>query len=811
MATHPLRCFLQYDGAWQDVTTDVRQTDPVKVALGGGEVSAAPKPSQVSLTFDDRDSVYRPDLATSPLYGKTGRNTPLLLGYDLVEEGFEDAGLDLTISAGSSVNGWARSSTSPHSGSWCYQSGTTAAGAFSDAIIEAPTGATMCVLWYRTDCHADDRLRISTGGVLRESVGGTGGSWTQIAVPIVESSTGNRQVYLRYLKDGATTAGADAVYVDDVLFLDARSVVEVSSWAPDRTVDFDASTGRGDQWTEVVGEGLLRRVGSWTEPLHSAMHRAISGLGTLVGFWPGEDDRNATQMASAIAGTAALASGVTFDEDESPGGGSTSVLLSSTGSLLGRFNTTTTTTGWQISWAFKLAQVPAGGTGLPLMSWTTSNGYRWSIDVNNSSYTINVLDNDGTSLLASPIGFGTGGEPNNWITMRFRASASGGTVTYNLAWYPEGAGVTYTAGSTFSGSVGRLLQWRIGGNTNTADGWFAYVYGVEGTADDLLDGDLTASFNGFPGETAGNRFLRLMREEGLEPDLIGAAEDTELMGVQRPDSLLDLLREIRDTDGGVLFDTRSAIGISYRTRVDMYRQAPALELTFPDDIAPPLRPVLDDLETHNVVTVSQRDGGSATAADNTGPMGTQPSPDGVGVYKQDIDVNVSDEDRLVDLAGWWLQQGTIPDARYPQVTVDLDASPELAAAAGATGPGDRITIEGLAPDLIDLIVVGLAETLTNSKRRRITFTCTPARNFNVGEYDATDSRWDSRTTTLAAPATSSATSLSGERVTVTAMSSAAGSGPYTQTATVTRAVNGVVKALPADSPVHIATPGRWAL
>jgi hypothetical protein len=46
---------------------------------------------------------------------------------------------------------------------------------------------------------------------------------------------------------------------------------------------------------------------------------------------------------------------------------------------------------------------------------------------------------------------------------------------------------------------------------------------------------------------------------------------------------------------------------------------------------------------------------------------------------------------------------------------------------------------------------------------------------------------------------------------VTNMAAATGSGPYSQTATVTRAVNGISKTLPSGAEIHLARPARYAL
>ena len=102
-------------------------------------------------------------------------------------------------------------------------------------------------------------------------------------------------------------------------------------------------------------------------------------------------------------------------------------------------------------------------------------------------------------------------------------------------------------------------------------------------------------------------------------------------------------------------------------------------------------------------------------------------------------------------------------------------------------------------------------------------------------YDDTRKRYDSRTSTLNTSYSAGATSMvvrftdirdawsttsepydwivSGERITITSMGAVTGSGPWTQTATVTRSVNGVVKAQVSGAPVHMhpEQQARYAL
>lgn len=617
-----------------------------------------------------------------------------------------------------------------------------------------------------------------------------------------------------------------------------RNVTEVAAWTPERTVDYNATTGRGDYWTEVESGGLLRRLGQSTEPIRSAMYRCIArrnlATGRLLGYWPMEEATGATQFTNVAAGgKAATFVDVTLAGAGSPGGSADLPQLSTTTAMRGDFLPASATAGWQVSWAFRLETAPA--SPMNLLSWTTSAGHTWTMSVTNLTYVVTITDAAGATVDFVASAFGAGASPiGQWITFRMKASVSGGTVTYEPAWNPEDSSTLYGVTDTFSGAVGQLQSWSVTGGVDMADVGFGHLYAVTSTTDNLQALQVVQAFAGYNGETAGARFERLCVEEGITSTLVGTAASTQAMGPQRADTLLNLFKEIRDTDDALLYDTADAIGLSLRTRVDRYGQSVALALTWPNHLTPPLPEVMDDLGTHNAITVSQRDGGEATTELTSGTLSTADPPSGVGRYKQTVNVNVYDERaQLPQLASWWLNRGTVDLTRYPSVTVDLVANPTLAASAAAVDIGDRITITGLEADVIDLFVVGLTERV-GTHTRTITFTCAPNQQLQTGVWDSTSSRWDSQTTTLKTGVSSTATALTfrtsssksvwsttgtpydvliaGERMTVTAMGAASlVSGSYDQAATVTRSANGIVKAQSAGASIHVATPGRWAL
>lgn len=612
-----------------------------------------------------------------------------------------------------------------------------------------------------------------------------------------------------------------------------RVWAEASSWTPDRTPEHTSGANRGLAWVDITAEGVLRRLGLWTDPLRSPMYRTISTRTTCIGHWPLEDDRDATRATATVSG-AATVSGVTFGESESPAGAQQSVKVSPTSLIAGQFKSASSSAGWQVAFSMKLAALPPSGTYVGMVNWRTSNGYRWFWSVNNASYQFNVTDTDGNSLYSSNVLFGAGAEPNKWVTFRAKASASGGTVTIEPAWYAQG-GALYGFTGTFTGTVGALRDFRQVGDPATDGSHISHIFGVTGVSDSLLSAAAIAVFNGYAGEVAGGRFNRLCAEQGVAAFFIGDATQTVPMGPQQADTFMSLLTEIRATDDCRIDDERFTIGLTMTTRRGLYGQSPALTLTYPSQVAIPFTKLIDDAAIRNEVTVKNRLGGETTVALLTGAASIQPPPAGVGEVKLTVDVNVADDRQMDNIGTWWLAKSTLTDPRFASVTVDLLANPGLASAAMSVREGSMIRVTGYNYDPIDLLVVGIVEKVGPGALWSIQFQTEPYEPYRIGTYDDGTWRWDARTSTLSAGATSAATSLtstctdptdvwttsagslpmdltvSGEVVRVTAVTAAGAAPTYTQTLTVTRAINGVVKALPAGAEIHVHDYRRWGL
>ncbi|CAM5380815.1 hypothetical protein SCALM49S_02465 [Streptomyces californicus] len=266
--------------------------------------------------------------------------------------------------------------------------------------------------------------------------------------------------------------------------------------------------------------------------------------------------------------------------------------------------------------------------------------------------------------------------------------------------------------------------------------------------------------HGYNRETAGARAVRLATEEGVQLAVLGDPADSALMGPQRPQTLVELLHECAEADGGILMERPDALGLVYRTRASLYNQSPKLVLPY-GAIAPSLEPVEDDQAVRNDVTASRRGGGSGRAVVETGPLSVLPSEQGgVGVYDESVELNLADDAQAQPMASWLAHLGTVDEARYPSIKVNLHKHPELIPAALRLRIGDLVRLTGLplwvGESTTDLHVMQIQHE-PRPRAWTVTLVCTPASPYRVGVVgDTVHGRVDTSGTVLAAPVTEGA-------------------------------------------------------
>ena len=561
---------------------------------------------------------------------------------------------------------------------------------------------------------------------------------------------------------------------------------EISDWAQ------DWERSGNDVWTEVEVSGLIRRLNQGPAPERSVIYYGVTDpqLTGLRAYWPCEDPTGSTSLASALTNGSPMTISGSPDLASYDAFGASDPLPVITGTALtggvARYDVTAVT---QYQVRFLLA-VPADGL---------SNGDVIArITVDPGAYSLKYLDihyNDPPGGVGSFGGIGTltlrpmdgdqndiahSGSQNLVTNVRSRllrvsveVSNNGTALAATLRTLDLVSEVTDAAAlGIVSTNVTRVTSVAMGPSTlnDAAEGCPGVAVGhvtVQTTVTSIDDLGRTLQPNGEP---AGRRIERLCAQEGIPFQWVGDLDDTVAMGGQGKENPLSLIRECVEADGGMLFETTTALGLGYRTRASLYNQDPALILDYAGyNLAAVPVPVEDDQRIANRVTVAVN-GVSQTYEETEGRLSTALPPAGAGVYgPSDVGLNLatSDAATLLDQAAWRVHLGTVDEARHPQISVNLAHSsfvdnPALKRAVLALRQGDRIQVTNpppwLPPDTIDQLVLGMEETLTHFEHR-LTFICAPASPYTVGVLDDDGARIDTDGSELVSAVASSDTAL----------------------------------------------------
>lgn len=604
----------------------------------------------------------------------------------------------------------------------------------------------------------------------------------------------------------------------------------VNEW-PTRWTD-EAAT---DCTVTIECSGALRRLNQG-EVLRSPLYRTTAGTAendyVPYAYWPMEDGTDSSRFASAIDGVGVmLPSGSISFAANSDLAGSDPLPTFGTGAYAyASVPSYTATSQWVVTFAMLVPSAPASETVYAEFTGTgTVKTWRVSIEpgagVNDDVVWLKGYDS--TGAMVADVGFLLDGSA---VYNPSEADFYGSWATYVVASIDDSPSYDYrfgltigtdlsVAGSSSAGSHGSITSVKSLAGNGASFGHFAVfvdpAFDPDGTLTRPSDAENnSAAMLGWAGELAHERIIRLCREEGLP--LFCTSATSEAMGPQPRGTLLDVLRDCEAVDGGVLYEYE--YGLAYRTLDELQNQPVSLALDVDaGHIAGTPEPADDDQRLRNQWTISRANGSSYTHRD--------PDYDSTqGLYADQATVNVETDLQLPDQAGWRVHQGVVDEDRWPQLPLSFSHSPDLIAQWVALPQSGRLTAANppsqMPPDDLDLIAEGCTERF-DEVSWHAWLACTPASTYTVAVYDETP--YDSDTSTLAADISTTDTSLSiattdedelwttdsselplpirigGEVMTVTAISGA--SSP--QTFTVTRSVNGVVKAHAAGASLHV--------
>ncbi|WP_371795975.1 hypothetical protein [Streptomyces sp. NBC_01718] len=553
-----------------------------------------------------------------------------------------------------------------------------------------------------------------------------------------------------------------------------RFTGEVSTWPP----RWDVS-GR-DVWVPIEAAGVTRRMGQGQKGLSSTLRRRVPSAPGLLAYWPMEEGPAAAASAwSPIRGVKPLqVTGVDWAANDTLGGSSALPTLKNPATLSARVPSTSTN-GWQVEFVYNLRALPtvqteimrvqvSGAAMETVIVYASTAGIRIEARDEDDAVILGITYNE-ASALAAFVG--------SWNRLAiFTGDAGGGRTMLQATWRNVvNATVRYYVSSNPLTAQGRVagLSAKWGAGTEGMGIGHLAVFNTPGTggagsppASTIFEG----ADDGFMGETALDRMRRLATEEAAQVELFTVDGDTtsstERMGSQRPAPLLSLLEEAASTDGGILYENRDRLALTYRDRTSLYNQpvALALDYTARGEVPPPLEPTEDDQHLRNDVTVTRDGGSSGRAVREDGPLSVLPPPAGVGIYDEAVTLSLGDDTQPEPLAAWRMHLGTWDEARYPTITAWLHTAPHLIPDVLAMDIGDRLTIANpppwLAPGEIDQHVRGYTETLAPFTWT-LAMNCTPAGPWSVGVVDDPSlGKVDTDGSELSANATPSDTTLS---------------------------------------------------
>ena len=885
--------------AWEDITSYVYTRDGITISRGRTDEGTVSEPSKMRLTLNNRDGRFSPRNPTGPYWGQLGPNTPIRTWIRNGQVRLRLAGADqfyTTDKAAISVTGdldlrleidlpsWrpaANTILGPVKGTDYYIQLTpygilrlwwTDAGAATHSLVAAqpvPGGlvgrkairVTLDVNYLGT--HALARFWTS------DSITGTwtdyGGGVTEVGTTSIRDSGSalgiycatEAQIYAAQVRDGiAGTIVAYPIFTAQTSGTTSFSDGYGNTWTTSGTALVDDKHYRftgsmttlpqrwdvsgNDVYVPVECSGVTRRLNQGNNPVDSVLTNSLPNIGAgLVAYWPMEDAEGSTTLAPkvgnrlmVIGGTPALAAFTGFKASKPV----PTLTDGEPTRLVGPVTAYTNTDEAQIRFLCQIPTSPASGR---LMRVHTSSTLGWidlSWDAGSQGLKAETYTNLGVlSTTLGPVSLISGGMTGKTFRCSLELQKNGTGVDVAIVVLEVGASTGLLTSTTNAGiTLGTITQVTFFGAQSSVS-WAVGHCTIEKTITSIFD--YATQLNAYAGEAAGNRILRLATEAGITADVRGYSYDTELMGYQLQGTTLGLIRECAATDAGILFESRTADEIAYRPVTSLYAQDARWSIPYSDHGLAEFEPTDDDQRTRNRITVSRIGGTSTTVEDSTSPMGTlAPGSGGVGVYADSVSLSLHVDDATANQAGWRLALGTVNEARWPRIGVNL-AHPDYTGNARLTQEiletdvGDLITVTGLPawlpPDDVRQIVQGTTERISQFEHT-ITFNCEPASPYGTGTWEADGARWSNENTTLAGTMTTTSTSrtvtiaagpmwtttgvpfdvmVGGEQMTVTAVAGA--SSP--QTFTVTRSVNGVVKAHASGEAVTLYTPTRYSL
>jgi hypothetical protein len=717
---------LNLAGSWTDITSYVQHRSAVAIQnMGRADEQSSIAASQLTLTLKN-DGRFTPKNASGAYYPNILRNTQIRVSFNATSVaplGTADGTFETGVASWTPASAtFAQSSAQAHGGR--FSGLLTVTGTPSQAFVRPALAASAPVTagtsytasgWlYSAAGYGNAGFAIdwyTSGGAYLSTSSGTtaaiaAGTWQFYQV------TGTAPATAAFGEYGPTIGGnppaGTAVFLDDAAMVPAvnfyagyRFHGEISSWPP----AWDAS--QRDTYVTITASGIWRRIRQAQAPIGSPCSRYVKGLtGTSVPatWWAMEDGNDSTAFVTGVgAGAAAAITGTpSFAADTVSFPGSDALPQFNGARVTANVSSAATPTNTVVRFAFS---APATGEGYGGGTYTgggelckvlspsaTVKRYDISLVGNQLKLSAYTSTSGGATTFTGTITTKVNGTP---VLVSLEITPSGGSVNWALKIIKPGAGAVLdsVSGTRATSAIAAVTQVVLNGQGrifDSAAGQLGVWYAVPSLT------TAAAALGGYAGEFAVDRFTRLCGEFGIATSVIGSA--SAAMGPQPDDTLANVLQQIEDTDGGLLYETRDQFGLGYRTLGSLQDQAVAVTLNQAAGVLGDTpQPTYDDQLIRNQITVTNTDGYAALAQLTSGAISIQAVPNGVGVYAGTASTNASSHSQVNAIAQQKLFQGCTDEVRYPTVVMQMaraQAGP-LFSPVPALRPGDYLQLTNM--------------------------------------------------------------------------------------------------------------------
>lgn len=592
------------DRIWTDVSGYVEFQDGIAITGGRADERSTTDANSLALTLDNTDGRFTPELASGAYYPnvQVGRPIRVITRYPSDTVGNMLSAVDASVE--SSVGTWAgntllglyptvpssvtQSATRAWVGSnsvriaWAATAGGSLAGVWCSEIVVGRTYTVSAYVWVPA---GDADVRIEAAFLTASAYTSTKGAWTRLSTTFTPTTFGDVFVGIQA---NAPSAG-DLVFVDGIMVNEGTTAATFTTDPPAERTRFQGYIESWNtEWPGSVDGYAVARVSAASQlatignntSLRSLPVTEIMADDPLLYYTLGEEE--GTRVVYSVApSTVALqsrgharhvvfgvAGGARTD------GGTAAEFSFNQKYLQSTEDVATIPSAWTFEAVF--SSIGSCYTRLVYVQNTATAGDYCYLEVNAFGAVVaKFYDASAIQQIyveAVPTGVDLyDGEPHHVSAVK-----SGGTITA----YVDGVAIgSNTNGSaTWSANTHSLAVGQVYSGTGPVRLSHVALFGSALTAAQILD-HAQATLTGYDTDTADERLLRLAGYAGIEQVAMSATTEPIAHIDLTGESVVDVMRKIEATEGGVLFDARGG-ALTYTARTARYSASSVVTLSF---------------------------------------------------------------------------------------------------------------------------------------------------------------------------------------------------------------------------------------